>query len=59
MSTRVLIETQGDDRLYNPESRTHVSLSDLADMLVKGQRIIVEDAETGEDVTSEILDELH
>jgi hypothetical protein len=36
-----------------------VSLSDLADMLVKGLRIIVEDAKTGDDVTSEILDMLH
>jgi hypothetical protein len=31
---------------------------DLADMLVNGIRIIAEDAETGEDDTSEILDRL-
>jgi polyhydroxyalkanoate synthesis regulator protein len=59
MSRTVLIERKGDNRLYNTESKCHVSLSDLADMLVKGLRIIVEDAETGEDVTSEILDRLH
>jgi len=59
MSRTVLIERQGDNRLYNTESMSHVSLSDLADMLVNGLRIIVEDAETGEDVTSEILDKLH
>ena len=54
----VLIE-RDDNRLYNVESMTQVSLSDLADMLVKGLRIIVEDAKTGEDVTGEILDMLH
>ena len=55
----VLIERQGDNRLYDTECMTHVSLSDLADMLVKGVRIVVEDATTREDVTSEILDKLH
>jgi len=59
MSRTVLIERKGDNRLYNTESMSLVSLSDLADMLVNGLRIIVEDAETGEDVTSEILDRLH
>lgn len=59
MSKKVLIERQRDNRLYDTESMTDVSLSDLADMLMNGRRIIVEDAETGEDVTSEILDELH
>ena len=59
MSKKVLIERQRDNRLYDTESMTDVSLADLADMLMNGRRIIVEDAETGEDVTSEILDELH
>ena len=59
MGRTVLIERKGDNRLYNTESMSLVSLSDLADMLVNGLRIIVEDAETGEDVTSEILDRLH
>jgi polyhydroxyalkanoate synthesis regulator protein len=49
----VLIRREGDNRLYNTE------LSDVADMLVNGQRIVVEDAATGEDITSEILDKLH
>jgi len=59
MSKKVLIERQRDNRLYDTESMTDVSLADLADMLMNGRRIIVEDAETGEDVTSDILDELH
>jgi polyhydroxyalkanoate synthesis regulator protein len=54
----VLIE-RDDNRFYNSESIAYVSLTDIADMLVKGLRIIVEDAITGEDVTSEVLDMLH
>jgi polyhydroxyalkanoate synthesis regulator protein len=55
----VLIRRDGDNRLYETERGTHVSLSDVADMLVNGLRIIVEDVTTGEDVTSEVLDKLH
>jgi polyhydroxyalkanoate synthesis regulator protein len=54
----VLIRREDDKRLYNTERMTYVSLSDVADVLVNGQRIVVEDAATGEDVTSEILDEI-
>ena len=53
---RVLIKRYGDDRLYNTESGTFVSLTDLADMLVNGKRIVAEDAETGENITGNILD---
>jgi polyhydroxyalkanoate synthesis regulator protein len=55
---KVLIRREGDGRLYNMESITHLSLSDVANILVGGLRIIVEDATTGEDVTSDILDSL-
>jgi polyhydroxyalkanoate synthesis regulator protein len=55
----VLIRRDGDNRLYDTECRTHVSLSDVADMLVNGLRIVVEGAATGEDITSEVLDKLH
>jgi polyhydroxyalkanoate synthesis regulator protein len=54
----VLIRREGDKRLYNTERMTFVSLSDVAAMLMNGERIVVEDAATGEDVTSEILDEI-
>jgi polyhydroxyalkanoate synthesis regulator protein len=59
MRNTVLIKREDEDRLYDMERMTYVSLSDVADMLVAGQRIAVQDAETGEDVTSEILDLLH
>ena len=55
----VLITRENDNRLYNAESRAPVSLSDLADMLVNCQRIVVQDAKTGEDITSKILDLMH
>jgi polyhydroxyalkanoate synthesis regulator protein len=59
MRKTVLIKRENKGRLYNTESMTYLSLSDLADLLVNGRRIAVQDAETGEDVTSEILDLLH
>ena len=59
MHERVLIKRYSNSRLYNTETGAFVSLADLADMLVSRQRIIVQDAETGEDITSEILDLLN
>lgn len=56
MRKTVLIKREDESRLYNAESMTYVSLSD---MLVDGQRIVVQDAGTGDDITSEILDLLH
>jgi hypothetical protein len=55
-SDRVPIKRFGDGRLYNTEADTYVSLMDLADMLVNGKRIVAEDAETGENITCDILD---
>jgi polyhydroxyalkanoate synthesis regulator protein len=53
---RVPIKRFGGGRLYNTEADTYVSLTDLADMLVNGKRIVAEDAETGENITGDILD---
>ena len=52
---KVAIKRFGDGRLYNTEADTYVSLTDLADMLVNGKHIVAEDAETGEDITYDIL----
>jgi polyhydroxyalkanoate synthesis regulator protein len=59
MGRTVPIRRDGEGRLYNTERMAYVSLSDVADMLVKGLRITVEDATTGDDITSEVLDMLH
>jgi polyhydroxyalkanoate synthesis regulator protein len=57
-SSKVLIKRY-DDRLYNTETSTYVSLDDLATIIVSGRRLIVLEASTGEDITSDILDRLH
>ena len=56
MAHRVPIKRFGDGRLYNTEADTYVSLTDLADMLVNGKHIVAEDAETGEDITYDVLE---
>jgi polyhydroxyalkanoate synthesis regulator protein len=55
----ILIKRFDGSRLYNTETKTYVALADLSDLLIKGQRIVVHEAETGEDITSEVLDQLH
>jgi len=56
---KVLIKRYAGQRLYNTETSTYVSMDDLATMLVSGRRFIVQEGDTGEDVTSDILDRLH
>jgi len=53
---KVLIKRYAGQRLYNTETSTYVSMDDLATMLVSGRRFIVQEGDTGEDVTSDILD---
>jgi polyhydroxyalkanoate synthesis regulator protein len=55
MYKKILIKRFSDGRLYNTETGAYVSLADLAEMLASRQRIIVQDAETGEDITGEVL----
>jgi len=59
MREKVLIKRYSGGRLYNTKTMTYVSFVDLSDMLVRGERIAVQDAQTGADITSEILDLLH
>jgi polyhydroxyalkanoate synthesis regulator protein len=40
-------------------SATYVCLDDLANMIRAGERFVVRDAETGADLTREVLDRLH
>lgn len=53
-----LIKRYGADRLYDPAALRYVGLADLADLILNGQRFIVVDAKTGNDVTRELLDRL-
>jgi polyhydroxyalkanoate synthesis repressor PhaR len=58
-SNSVLIKRYAGRRLYNTVSSTYVTLEDLADMILAGGRFIVPDAETGVDITRDVLDRLH
>jgi hypothetical protein len=55
----VLIKQYAGRRLYNTVRSTYVTLDDLADMILAGERFAVHDAGTGTDITRDILDRLH
>jgi polyhydroxyalkanoate synthesis regulator protein len=55
----ILIKRYAGRRLYNTVSLTYVSLDDLANMILNDNRFVVRDAETGDDITSDILSRLH
>mgnify|MGYP000479417284 CR=1 FL=1 len=54
MSVRV-IRKYSNRRLYDPATSSHVTLDQVRDMIVAGERVRVEDAKTGEDLTRSIL----
>ena len=55
----ILIKRYDNRRLYNTVTAGYVTLDDLADMVLSGERFVVKDAQTGEDVTNVLLDRLH
>ena len=55
----VLIKRYGNDRLYEPARLRYLDLDDLADMVLNGERFLIRDARTGEDVTGAFLARLH
>jgi polyhydroxyalkanoate synthesis regulator protein len=58
LSDAILIKRYAGCRLYKPAGSTYVSLVDLAEIILAGHRFKVIDAETGEDVTPDILEQL-
>lgn len=58
-SEPTLIRRYANNRLYDPSALRYVSLDELATILASGDRFIVRDAKTGEDITREVLDRLH
>ena len=58
-SNSVLIKRYAGRRFYDTTELTSVSLHDLAQMILSRRRFVVRDAETGDDVTREILERLH
>jgi len=55
----VLIKRYAGRRLYNTATLTYLSLDDLEGMVLDGQRFIVLESETGEDITRGVLNRLH
>lgn len=53
--SEILIKRYGGRRLYNTDAMAYVTLSDLAKILMAGQRFTVRDADTSEDLTEVIL----
>jgi polyhydroxyalkanoate synthesis repressor PhaR len=54
MKTRV-IRKYANRRLYDPSESRHLTLDEVRDLVVAGEKIRVEDAKTGEDLTRTIL----
>jgi len=57
-SEPVLIKRYGGSRLYDAAAHCYLSLDDLAELVARGERFIVRDAKTDNDITQEILDRL-
>jgi polyhydroxyalkanoate synthesis repressor PhaR len=55
----ILIKRYAGRRLYNATDLVYVTLDDLADMVLAGRRFVVRDADSGDDITREILYRLH
>jgi polyhydroxyalkanoate synthesis repressor PhaR len=55
----VLIKRYDKSRLYNTWTGGYITLADLADMVLHGEKFVVKDAHTGEDITRALLDRLH
>lgn len=45
------LKRYGGSRLYDPESKTYVSVDDVERFRMDGQRVTIRDVETGQDVT--------
>lgn len=55
MSTERLIKKYANRRLYDASISRHVTLEDIRDLIVKGERIKVVEDKTGDDITRLIL----
>ena len=58
-SDPTLIKRYGGSRLYDAVALRYLSWDDLAELVVRGERFVVRDAKTDNDITQEILDRLH
>ena len=54
-ATHILVKRYARSRLYDTAGRRYVTIEDLQEWRRKGVAFVVEDAETGRDVTRELL----
>ena len=54
----ILIKRYANTRFYDTEHCCYVSFADLADLVREGRAISVQDAKTGEDITSEVMEKV-
>jgi polyhydroxyalkanoate synthesis regulator protein len=55
----MLIKRYAGRRLYNTVTLAYTTPGELRAIAGKGQRLIIRDAQSGDDITREILDRLH
>lgn len=58
MGEKVVLKKYANRRLYDTEHSTHVTLTEVADMIKQGRQVEVVDAKTKEDVTAFILTQI-
>jgi polyhydroxyalkanoate synthesis repressor PhaR len=51
----ILVKQYGGQRLYDIEAGRYVNLEAIADLVRERRMVVVQDAETGEDITLEML----
>jgi polyhydroxyalkanoate synthesis repressor PhaR len=54
----VVVKKYANQRLYNTESASYVTLDNLAEMVRMGRDLAVYDARTGEDITRGVLTQI-
>ncbi len=58
-SDPILIKRYDGSRLDNTVTASYVTLPELENLILQDRRFIVREADTGRDITREILDRLH
>ena len=58
MDKKILIKKYPNRRLYNTEQSIYITLKDVAELIKAGNRVEVQDVNTGEDMTALILTQI-
>lgn len=58
MDNRILIKKYPNRRLYNTQESSYITLKDVAELIKAGNRVEVQDVNTGEDMTALVLTQI-